>query len=201
MQTRERETTNDETGRIEVITGCMFASKTEELISRTRRAQIAGQTATAFTPSIDDRYGKSTISSHDGREIEATVVEPSEDGMAELLDAVDEAADVVVIDEANLFDSSLVPAVQELADDGYRVIIAGLDQTFRGEPFEPLPELMALATYVEKRHAICEDCGQPATRTQRLINGEPAPADSPTIDVGGDEKYEARCRDCHTVPE
>jgi thymidine kinase len=108
--------------------------------------------------------------------------------------------DVVVIDEVNLFESEIVDFVGELAESGYRVILSGLDLTFRGEPFEPTPQLLSLSDHVEKRQAVCESCGNPATRTQRLINGDPAPYDSPTIDVGGDEKYEPRCRDCHNVP-
>jgi thymidine kinase len=108
--------------------------------------------------------------------------------------------DVIVIDEVNLFESEIVDFVSNLADDNYRVILSGLDLTFRGEPFNPTPQLLSLSDHVEKRQAVCESCGCPATRTQRLINGDPAPYDSPTIDVGGDEKYEPRCRKCHDVP-
>jgi thymidine kinase len=184
-------------GWIEVVTGCMFSGKTEEVIRRLERAEIAGQDVTVFTPNIDDRYGETVIGSHRGSEYEAIVVDV--DGpVTETLRRRTEG-DVVAIDEANFFTDTLVDACQALADDGYRVIVSGTDQTFRGEPFDPLPALMAVGEYVEKRRAICAQCGDPASRNQRLIDGDPAHVDDPTIVVSAEEKYEARCRDCHVV--
>jgi thymidine kinase len=191
--------TTDPRGRIEIITGCMFASKTEELIHRARRAEIAGKNVQGFKPEIDDRYTEDTICSHNGVEIDAIPIKNDIEGMNTILDNVTNETDVIIIDEANFFTKDLVDTVKQLADNKYRVIISGLDQTFRGEPFEPLPSLLAIADNVEKRNAVCECCGKPATKTQRLIDGEPAAYDSPTIAVGGNEKYEPRCRYCHVV--
>jgi thymidine kinase len=184
-------------GRVEVVTGSMFSGKTEELLRRVRRSEIAGQGVVAFTPSVDDRYGESSIGSHEGRRRSATSVDPDDPGA--ILDAAGEAP-VVAVDEANFFEDGLVDACERLADDGRRVVVAGTDQTFRGEPFSPLPRLMALADSVEKRQAVCATCGAAATRNQRLVDGDPAPADAPTIAVGAEESYEPRCRDCHVVP-
>jgi thymidine kinase len=184
-------------GWVEVVTGCMFSGKTEELLRRVRRAEIAGQEVAAFTPAIDDRYGTATIGSHAGRRIEALVVDPDAPGPA-MRDALN-GEQVVAIDEANFFSAALVDVCRDLADDGRRVIVSGLDQTFRGEPFDPVPQLLSTAEYVEKFQAICSQCGEPATRTQRLIEGEPAHYDDPTIVVGAEESYEARCRSCHVV--
>ena len=184
-------------GWVEVVTGCMFSGKTEELLRRVRRAEIAGQAVAAFTPAIDDRYGTATIGSHAGRRIEALVVDP-EDPAPAMREALD-GEQVVAIDEANFFADILVDACHELADEGRRVVVSGLDQTYRGEPFDPVPQLMATAEYVEKFRAICTQCGEPATRNQRLIEGEPAHYDDPTIMVGAEESYEARCRSCHVV--
>ncbi|WP_318569263.1 thymidine kinase [Salinigranum marinum] len=210
-------------GWIEVVTGSMFSGKTEELLRRLRRAEIAGQAVAVFSPAVDDRYGKTTVGSHDGRTWEATVVgspaagtdggDPDEraagaeedhgrDGAWEIYDhlsALDEGVDVVAIDEGNFFGPALPRVCESLADDGYRVVVCGLDTTFRGEPFEPIPRLMAVAEYVEKLQAICSVCGEPATRTQRLVDGEPAHVDDPTVLVGSEESYEARCRNCHTL--
>jgi len=185
-------------GYVEVISGSMFSGKTEELLRRLRRAEIAGQDVAAFKPAVDDRYGESTIGSHNGREWEATVVDNEDDGPREILDRHDGEA-VVAVDEANFFSAELVAVCQALADRGVRVVVSGTDQTFRGEPFDPLPRLMAIAEYVDKFRAICSVCGEPATRNQRLIEGEPAHVDDPTILVGAEESYEARCRDCHTL--
>lgn len=189
----------DPRGRIEVITGCMFASKTEELIHRARRAEIAGKKVQGFKPKIDNRYTENTICSHNGVEIDAIPIENNKTGMETIMNSVQDNIDVIIIDEANFFTDDLVDTVKELADMKYRVIISGLDQTFRGEPFQPLPSLLAIADNVEKRNAVCECCGKTATKTQRLINDKPASYDSPTIDVGGTEKYEPRCRYCHIV--
>ncbi|AHG04238.1 thymidine kinase [Halobacterium sp. DL1] len=185
-------------GWVEVITGSMFSGKTEELLRRLRRAEIAGQEVAAFTPAIDDRYGEATLGSHAGRTWEATVVETTADGVEAIPDDLN-GEQVVAIDEANFFPGDLVAVCQELAADGRRVVVSGTDQTFRGEPFDPIPQLMAVAEYVEKFRAICTQCGEPATRNQRLIEGDPAHYDDPTIMVGAEESYEARCRNCHVV--
>lgn len=174
----------------------MFSGKTDELIRRLERAEIADQDVKVFKPTIEDRYGEEVIGSHNGREWEAEVVDSEHTG--EILDLVD-GEDVIGIDEANFFPPELVEIVEELASDGKRVVLAGLDQTYRGDPFEPVHELMAMAEYVEKFRAICAKCGEPATRTQRIIDGEPAHEDDPTVVVGAEEKYEARCRECHVV--
>ena len=185
-------------GWVEVITGSMFSGKTEELLRRLRRAEIAGQSVAAFTPAIDDRYGHETLGSHAGRTWEATVVEPEGEEVWNIVEDLDGEA-VVAIDEANFFDSELVPVAEALAADGRRVIASGLDQTYRGEPYDPVPQLIATAEYVDKLQAICTVCGEPATRTQRLIDGEPAHVDEPTTLVGAEESYEARCRNCHEL--
>ncbi|MDR5671940.1 Thymidine kinase [Halalkaliarchaeum sp. AArc-CO] len=185
-------------GWIEVITGSMFSGKTEELLRRLRRADIAGQEIVAFKPAIDNRYGEATIGSHNGRQWDARIVPNEGDAVWELYDRYD-GEEVVAIDEANFFSSELVEVSQTLASDGARVIVSGIDQTFRGEPFDPVPRLMAVAEYVDKLQAICSVCGEPATRNQRLIDGEPAHRDDPTILVGAEESYEARCRNCHTL--
>ncbi|MFB6134386.1 MAG: thymidine kinase [Halanaeroarchaeum sp.] len=185
-------------GWVEVITGSMFSGKTEELLRRLRRAEIAGQSVAAFTPAVDDRYGQETLGSHAGSRWEATVVEPEGDGVWEIRDHLDDET-VVAVDEANFFDRTLVDVAETLAGQGHRVIASGLDQTYRGEPYTPVPQLVATAEYVEKLQAICAVCGEPATRTQRLIDGEPAHVDDPTTLVGAEESYEARCRHCHAV--
>ena len=184
-------------GWVEVITGCMFSGKTEELLRRLRRAEIAGQEVAAFTPNVDDRFGTAAIGSHVGRRIEAGVVD-TEDPLPGMREALN-GESVVAVDEANFFSAALREACDELADDGRRVVVSGTDQTFRGEPFDPLPALIATAEYVDKLRAICTLCGEPATRNQRLIEGDPAHYDDPTIMVGAEESYEARCRHCHTV--
>lgn len=186
-------------GHIEVITGCMYSGKTEELLRRLRRAQIAGHKIEVFSPSIDSRYGTRTIGSHSGQKWEATVVDV-EDDMGELYN-LGCGSEIVAMDEANFFEYSVVEVVEELAAKGTRVIVSGLDQTFRGTPFTPVPELIAISDEVDKLTAVCEVCGRTATKTQRLIDGEPAPKNSPTIDVGGEERYQARCRSCHAFPE
>ncbi len=183
-------------GHIEVITGSMFSGKTEELIRRLERAKIAEQEIEVFKPAIDDRYGEQEIGSHAGSKWKAKVVEQDE-GLEKKVKETD--ADVIAFDEANFFNKELVSVCQELADSGKRVIVTGIDQNFRGEPFEPVPALMASAEYIEKLRAICQVCGRPATRNQRLIDGEPAHVDEPEVVVGAEEKYEARCRHCHEL--
>lgn len=184
-------------GWIEVVTGCMFSGKTEEVIRRLERAEIAGQGVKVFKPEIDDRYGEGEIGSHRGSQWSAELVTTDEEGINDIREKAE--GDVIAIDEANFFEKELTEICQELADHGYRVIVSGTDQTYRGEPFEPVPQLISVAEYVDKLRAICHQCGEPATRNQRLIDGEPAHVDEPTIVVGANEKYEARCRDCHEV--
>ena len=183
-------------GWIEVICGSMFSGKTEELIRRVRRAQIARQKVQVFKPRLDDRYQVEKVASHNGMHLDAVVVGEAK----EILQLVDSDTDVVVIDEGQFFDWTIADVCNFLADDGRRVIIAGLDTDFRGEPFGPMPLLMAQAERVDKLQAICVVCGAPASRSQRLINGRPAFYDDPIIMVGADEVYEARCRHCHQVP-
>lgn len=185
-----------DSGRIEVITGCMFAGKTEELLRRLRRAEIANADIEIVKPEIDDRYGEETVGTHVGRTWEARIISLDEEGRDEL-NSID--ADIIAVDEFNFFDSSFVPVLNELANDGKRVMVSGLDQTYRGEPFSPMDEAIAIADGVDKLSAVCEKCGSEATKTQRIINGEPAKADEPTVVVGAEESYQARCRKCHTV--
>ncbi|HHY78996.1 MAG TPA: thymidine kinase [Thermoanaerobacter sp.] len=183
-------------GFIEVIVGPMFSGKSEELIRRIKRAQIAKQKVQVFKPAIDDRYSIDKVVSHNGTNINAiSVVKASE-----IIELLEEDTEVIAIDEIQFFDHSIVDVVREIADLGKRVICAGLDMDFRGEPFGPTPDIMAIAESVDKLTAICVKCGNPATRTQRLINGKPAKYDDPIILVGAHETYEARCRKCHEVP-
>ena len=185
------------TGTIEVIAGVMFSGKSEELIRRVRRALIARRRVQVFKSHLDDRYGGITrISSHTGSEIEATPVDSS----AEIFRQVRPDTEVVAIDECQFLDDGVVGVATTLAGRGVRVIVAGTDTDFRGEPFGRMGELMAVAEEVAKLQAICVVCGDLACRNQRLINGRPARWDSPTILVGGGEAYEARCRRCHRVP-
>lgn len=182
-------------GWIEVICGSMFSGKTEELIRRVRRAQIARQRVQVFKHSLDVRYAEREVASHNGLQLEAIPVENS----ARLRALIAPETTVVAIDEGQFFDEGLVALCEELADRGLRVIVAGLDMDFRGEPFGPMPQLMARAERVDKLQAICVVCGGPASRTQRLINGQPAAYDDPVIMVGAEEVYQARCRGCHQV--
>ena len=183
-------------GWIEVVCGSMFSGKTEELIRRVRRARIAKQNVQVFKPSIDTRYTVESVTSHNGLGVEAVPVASAE----EMEKLIRPETTVVAIDEVQFFGWEVTELCHRLADRGIRVICAGLDMDFRGEPFGPLPVLMAQAESVEKLQAICVVCGQPASRTQRLINGAPAAYDDPIILVGGSESYEARCRRCHQVP-
>lgn len=183
-------------GWIEVVAGVMFSGKTEELMRRVRRAMIARKRVQIFKSHLDDRYlGQLVISSHDGRSVDAVPV----DSAAQIASRIDPTAHVIAIDEAQFLDAGIIDVVTWLAGTGRRVIVAGTDTDFRGEPFGCMPQLMAVAEIVDKLHAICVLCGAPATRNQRLIDGAPAPYDSPTIMVGGREAYEARCRACHVV--
>ncbi len=182
-------------GWIEVIVGPMYSGKSEELIRRIRRVKIARQKVKVFKPLIDNRYSKSDVVSHSGDSIEAISIDHPEEMFAKITDDTD----VIGIDEIQFFHPEIVGICEKLADDNKRVIVAGLDRDFRGEPFTPVPELMARAEYIDKLHAICVICGDPATRTQRLIDGKPASYDDPVIMVGSQEVYEARCRYCHEV--
>ena len=184
-------------GIVEVITGSMFCGKTEELIRRLRRATIAKQKVQVFKPVIDDRYDFFKVKSHSGMDYEAVPVNSS----AELLEKLDPEATVIGVDEAQFFDDGIVDVVNQLADRGLRVIVTGLDTDFRGEPFGCMPAMTAKADKVDKLTAICVVCGEPATRTQRLVGGKPARYDEPIVVVGAAEMYEARCRRCHCVPK
>lgn len=183
-------------GWVEVIAGVMFAGKSEELIRRVRRAIIAQKHVQVFKSHLDDRYGVYKVTTHDGVSVEAQPADSSTEIVRELRHDVE----VVAIDEAQFLDPAIVDVCSGLAGRGLRVIVAGTDTDFRGEPFGPMPQLLAIAEVVDKLHAICVRCGNPASRNQRLINQQPARYDSPTIMVGGSESYEARCRHCHEVP-
>lgn len=183
-------------GSVEVICGSMFSGKTEELIRRLRRATIARQKVQVFKPAIDIRFAVEKVKSHSGSDFDAIPVQTSR----HIYKYLDEDTTVVGIDEAQFFDEEIVSIVETLADRGLRVIVAGLDLNFRGEPFGSMPILLALAEKVEKLTAICIVCGEPATRTQRLVNGKPARFDDPVVIVGASEMYEARCRKHHEVP-
>lgn len=183
-------------GWVELICGSMFSGKTEELIRRLRRAEIAKQKIEVFKPQLDDRYHEGRVASHNGLQIEARAVGSAPD----ILELVDDDTTVVGIDEVQFFDWAVANVAETLADRGIRVIMAGLDTDFRGEPFGPMPLLMAQAEVIDKLTAICVKCGAPASRTQRLIDGEPAHYEDPVIMVGAQEMYEARCRHCHEVP-
>jgi len=174
----------------------MFCGKTDELIRRLRRATIARQKVQVFKPAIDGRYNLEKVTSHAGSEFDATPLNSSK----EILEQLAEETTVVAIDEAQFFDENIVNVVDELACHGIRVIVAGLDLNFKGEPFGCMPVLMARAEQVDKLQAICMVCGEPACRTQRLVNGRPARYDDPVIIVGASELYEARCRLHHEVP-
>jgi thymidine kinase len=181
---------------LEVIVGSMFSGKSEELIRRVKRAVIARRTVQVFKPAIDDRFGVEVVRSHDGDSFIARPVRSSD----EILALLARDTSVVGIDEVQFFDPGVIGVVRSLVADGRRVICAGLDLDFRGEPFGPVPTLLALAERVDKLEAICVVCGEPATRTQRIVNGVPAFYDEPVIVIGAKEAYEARCRSCHEVP-
>ena len=184
-------------GWIEVISGVMYSGKSEELIRRVRRAMIARRKVQVFKSHLDARYaGIYKVSSHDGRVVDALPVDTPDQIARELASDTQ----VVAIDEAQFLDASIVALATDLANRGLRVILAGTDTDFRGEPFGAMPELLAVAEVVDKLHAICVKCGNPASRNQRLIGGRPARYDSPVIMVGSTESYEARCRACHAVP-
>jgi len=183
------------TGSLTVITGSMFSGKTEELIRRLRRALYARRSVQVFKHALDTRSDLTEIRSHNGVPHEAGAVSTSE----ELLERIEPETDLIAVEEAQFFDEGIVDACRSLADSGYQVIVAGLDMDFRGRPFGPMPNLLAEADEVVKLRAICARCGRDASRSQRLIDGKPAPASAPTILVGAQETYEARCRQHHEV--
>ena len=174
------------TGWIEVVVGSMFSGKSEELIRRLRRARIARQKVQIFKPSIDTRYSEDQIVSHGEMRIESRAVE----GSRQVLDAIEPDTEVIGIDEGQFFDQDLPAICSALADRGMRVIVAGLDQDYLGKPFEPMPQLLAIAEYITKTHAICMVCGNPANHTQRLVASEDR------VLLGAQGMYEARCRRC-----
>jgi thymidine kinase len=183
-------------GWLEVICGSMFSGKSEELIRRVKRATFAKLSVQVFKPKIDNRYSEQSVVSHNGNSVIAVPVEKSFD----ILNQLKSDTDVVAIDEVQFFDDNICYVIGQLADRGIRVIAAGLDQDFRGEPFGKMPEILALAESVTKLQAICVVCGSPASRTQRLIDHKPASYHDPIILVGASESYEPRCRHCHEVP-
>jgi thymidine kinase len=183
------------TGSLTVITGSMFSGKTEELIRLLRRALYARRSVQVFKHVLETRSDFTEIRSHNGVPHEAGAVSTSE----ELLESIEPETDLIAVEEAQFFDEGIVDACRSLADSGYQVIVAGLDMDFRGRPFGPMPSLLAEADEVVKLRAICARCGRDASRSQRLIDGKPAPASAPTILVGAQETYEARCRQHHEV--
>ncbi|MGI6768425.1 MAG: thymidine kinase [Bacilli bacterium] len=185
-------------GWIEVIAGSMYAGKTEELLRRVRRIQFAKKKVLIFKPKIDNRYSSNEVVSHDNGRIESIDIETTEEIYTH---CAPELPYAIAIDEVQFLGPEVIDVCENLADKGVRVIVAGLDKNFRGEPFGIMPELLARAEFVTKLDAICQVCGAPATRTQRLINGEPAHYNDPIIKVGAKEQYEARCRHCHVVLE
>jgi thymidine kinase len=184
-------------GYLEVIAGCMFAGKTEELIRRIKVLEFAKKRVLVFKPAIDNRFSNSKIVSHAGASVDALVVESAKD----ILDFITNDVDVVAIDEVQFFDRDIIAVCNKLAKAGKRVMAAGLDTDFRAEPFGVMPELVTTAEFVTKLTAVCMVCGAPATRTQRLVNHKPASYHDPIIMVGAAESYEARCRHCHEVKD
>lgn len=183
-------------GWIEVVCGSMFSGKSEELMRRLRRAQIARQRVAVFKPALDNRYHATDVVSHDGTRLAAQPVATA----GEILRLARDA-EVVGIDEGQFFDQQIVEVCMRLADVGVRVVVAALDQDFKNEPFGPMPGLLSVAEFVDKLQAVCQCCGGPATRTQRLVDGRPAQRDEPVIKVGAKESYEPRCRACHELPD
>ncbi|MCY8524915.1 thymidine kinase [Bacillus atrophaeus] len=186
-----------QSGWLELICGSMFSGKSEELIRRVKRATYAKQEVRVFKPAIDNRYSEEAVVSHNGTSMTSHVIAAP----AEIWNHISETTDVIAVDEVQFFDRMIIEVLSSLADKGYRVIAAGLDMDFRGEPFGVVPDLMAMAETVTKLQAVCSVCGSPASRTQRLINDKPASYDDPIILVGASESYEARCRHHHEIPE
>ncbi|WP_455485861.1 thymidine kinase [Gemella sp.] len=187
---------NRKFGWIECICGSMFSGKSEELLRRIKRGVIAKQSVLLFKPSIDNRYEENKISTHNGNTYESVNIDKAED----IYDYIkNKKYDIIGIDEVQFFDKKIVEVINNLADNGIRVIVAGLDMDFKAEPFYPMSEIMAISEMVTKLHAVCNKCGKEASRSQRLINGEPAKYDDPIVVIGASESYEARCRHCHEV--
>lgn len=187
---------NRKFGWIECICGSMFSGKSEELLRRIKRGVIAKQKVLLFKPSIDNRYDENRVSTHNGNSYDSISIEKSSD----ILNFVkDTNYDIIGIDEIQFFDNDIVKIINKLADNGIRVIVAGLDMDFKAEPFHPMPEIMAISEMVTKLHAVCNKCGKEASRSQRLINGKPAKYDDPIVVIGANESYEARCRHCHEI--
>ena len=187
---------NRKFGWIECICGSMFSGKSEELLRRIKRGVIAKQKVLLFKPSIDNRYDENRVSTHNGNSYDSISIEKSSD----ILNFVkDTKYDIIGIDEIQFFDNDIVKIINKLADDGIRVIVAGLDMDFKAEPFHPMPEIMAISEMVTKLHAVCNKCGKEASKSQRLINGKPAKYDDPIVVIGASESYEARCRHCHEI--
>ena len=183
-------------GWIEVISGCMFAGKTEELIRRIKVLEYAQKKIAVFKPCIDNRYSENCVVSHAGSSVKSFNISCAHD----IYEYVDDTYDVIAIDEVQFFDKEIIDVCEYFADKGKRVMVAGLDMDFRGEPFSVVPYLFTCAEFVTKLTAVCTKCGAPATRSQRLIDHKPARYDDPIIQVGASEQYEARCRHCHEVP-
>ena len=183
-------------GWLEVISGCMFAGKTEELIRRIKVLEYAKKKIAVFKPKIDNRYSEDSVVSHAGSSVKSFNIKNAR----EIFDYIDDSYDVIAIDEVQFFDEEIVEICDHFADQGKRVMVSGLDMDFRGEPFSVMPQLFTHAEFVTKLTAVCMKCGAPATRSQRLIDGHPARYDDPVIQVGASEQYEARCRHCHEVP-
>lgn len=184
-------------GWIEVISGCMFAGKTEELIRRIKVLEYAQKKIAVFKPCIDNRYSEHCVVSHAGSSVKSFNISCAHD----IYDYVDDTYDVIAIDEVQFFDKEIITVCEYFADKGKRVMVAGLDMDFRGEPFGVMPDLFTHAEFVTKLTAVCTKCGAPATRSQRLIDNKAARYDDPIIQVGASEQYEARCRHCHEVPD
>jgi len=183
-------------GWMEVITGSMYAGKTEELLRRIRRIKYARKEVLIFKPVIDNRYSNDEIVSHNNERINSITINDASEIIEYLGKYLPYA---IAVDEMQFLGDNMITIASDLADKGIRVILAGLDTDFRGEPFGIMPELLARAEYVTKLYAICNVCGAPASRTQRIINGKPAHYDDPIIMIGAQEHYEARCRHCHIV--
>lgn len=183
-------------GYVEIISGCMFAGKTEELLRRVRVLSYGRQKIQLFKPLIDDRYEASMVVSHAGSKQESIQISKARD----ILNFIDESSEIVAIDEVQFFDEDIIMVIDELAKNGIRVMAAGLDLDFRGEPFGVMPTLITKAEFIVKLTAVCMRCGAPGTRSQRIINGQPADYYDPVIMVGASESYEAVCRHCHEVP-
>ena len=187
---------NRKFGWIECICGSMFSGKSEELLRRIKRGVIAKQKILLFKPSIDNRYEENMVSTHNGNSYESVNIDKAEQIYNYI---IDKKYDIIGIDEVQFFDEKIVEVINKLADDGIRVIVAGLDMDFKAEPFHPMPEIMAVSEMVTKLHAVCNKCGKEASRSQRLIDGEPARYDDPIVVIGASESYEARCRHCHEI--